>query len=244
MADLEEPAQPKPTVPEPSQQQTPEPPKHKPYKKAISIILIGMILASFGTLGHFYWNLNNKYNNLQSDYVTLQSIHNQLNIDYEDLEQDYCSLDAKYNEMNSEYQNLFADYDALSDVLNEPLENKKVPTVEELQQWLSDDKTDEIQYNYPDFICGDFSVMLSQHAKVMNWDMGIVLVYGHDENYATYSHAFNAIITAEGLRYVEPQDDYFWHFADGLPILEDRWNEIGRDRTNIYVEEYVEILNF
>ena len=241
----EEPTPPKPTMPELPQQPILQPPKRKLNQKIVSIILIGIVFcSSLGALGYFYWDLSNKYDSLQSEYATLQGVHNQLNANYEGLEQDYHSLDAKYNDLsiqynnlNEEYQTIFADYDALWNVFNNPLLDKKVPTVEESEQWLSEDKTDEIQYDYPNFICGDFAVMLSQHAKLKNWDMGIVTVYGYDENYESYGHAFNAIITTEGHRYVEPQDDYFWRFKDGLPILENRWNEIGRDRTNIYVEE-------
>jgi len=66
--------------------------------------------------------------------------------------------------------------------------------------------------------------------------MGIVAVFGYDKNYKPYAHAFNAIITTQGLRYIEPQNDYFWSYKDGLPIREYRWNQIGRDRTNIFVE--------
>jgi len=184
-----------------------------------------------------YTNLQSDYYNLQSEYGTLQGIHNQLYVDYTNLNVDYTNL-------NDEYQTLFVDYDALSNVFNNPLSEIKVPTVEELEQWLSEDKVDEIQYDYPNFICGDFSVMLSQHAKLENWDMGIVAVFGYDENYESYGHAFNAIITTEGLRYVEPQNDYFWHFSDGKEILTNGWNEIGIDRENIYVEDYKRIVRF
>jgi len=241
-----------PTIYEIPQQPMLQQPKRKLNKKVISIILIGIVFcSSLGALGYSYMNLNNRYNSLQSEYATLQGVHNQLNADYEGLEQDYHSLDAKHNDLNEQYNNLndeyqtsFADYDALSNVFNNPLQDKKVPTVEELQQWLSEDKTDEIQYDYPHFICGDFAVMLSHHAKLKNWDMGIVAVYGYDENYESYGHAFNAIITTEGLRYVEPQDDYFWHFSDEKEILTNRWNEIGTDRERIYVEDYKRIVRF
>lgn len=222
-----------------------QPPKRKLTKKVVSIVLVCIVLCSIlGTLGYFYWSLKNKYDSLQSDYAALQDFHGQLSADYQSLQQNYSNLNAMYNDLsesyddlNAQYQSLFTDYNALSHALNEPLLNKNVPTIEELQQWLSEDKTDEIQYDYPNFICGDFAVMLSQHAKLKSWDMGVVSVYGHDKNYEPYGHALNAIITTEGLRYVEPQDDYFWRFKDGLPILENRWNEIGKDRTNIYVEE-------
>jgi len=241
-----------PAIPEIPQQPMQQPPKRKLNKKVVSIFLIGIAVCSIlGTLSYFYWDLNNRYNSLQFEYVTLQSVHNQLSTDYQSLEQDYHNLDAKYNDLskqydnlNEEYQTLFADYNALSYVFNNPLLDKKVPTVEELQQWLSEDKTDEIQYDYPNFICGDFAVMLSQHAKLKNWDMGIVAVFGYNENYEPYGHAFNAIITTEGLRYVEPQNDYFWHYSDGKEILENRWNEIGIDREWIYVEEYKRIVRF
>jgi len=234
---LEEPTQPNPTMPESPRQPIAERPKRKPYKKVISIILIGLVLcSSLGAQGFFYWDLNNKYKNLQFEHAILQSIHSQLSDDYQNLQQNYRNLNAKYNDLDATYQHLFTDYDTLSYVFNEPLTDSRVPTIEELHQWLSEDKTNEIQYDYPKFTCGDFAVMLSQHAKLKKWDMGIVAVFGYDKNYEPYGHAFNAIITSQGLRYIEPQNDYFWSYKDGLPIREYRWNQIGRDRTNIYVE--------
>jgi len=248
----EEPTQSKSTIPEPLQQPILQPPKRKLSKRVISIILIGLVLCSaLGALSYFYCDLNNKYNSLQLEHTRLQSSHNQLNTNFQSLQQKYNDLDAKYDnlnksydDINAQYQSLFTDYDALSQVFNEPLKNKTVPTIDELQQWLSEDKTDEIQYDYPNFICGDFSVMLSQHVKLKNWDMGIVTVYGYNENHESYGHAFNAIITTEGLRYVEPQNDYFWHFADDEEILVNRWNEIGINREWIYVEEYKTVIRF
>jgi len=248
----EEPTQTKPAMPEPTQQPILQPPKRKLNKKVISIILIAIVsCSSLGTLGYFYWDLNNRFNGLQSEYATLQGIHSQLSADYQTLQQNYRNVNSEYENLNSryndlyvQYQSLFSQNNALSHVFDEPLQNKTVPTIEELQQWLSEDKTDEIQYDYPNFICGDFSVMLSQHAKLKNWDMGIVTVYGYNENHESYGHAFNAIITAEGLRYVESQNDYFWHYSDGKEIQVNRWNEIGIDREWIYVEEYKTIIRF
>jgi len=241
----DKPTQLKRILPEPWQQPTVQPPRRKMNRTIVSVILIvAVACSSLGMLGYFHWDLNNKYNRLQSSYSQLSADYQSLQENHRGLNAVYNNLNERYEDLNEQYQDLFADYDTLWHIFNEPIANKEVPTIEELQQWLSDDKTDEIQYDYSNFICGDFSVMLSQHAKLENWDMGIVLVYGYDENYKSYSHAFNAIITTEGLRYVEPQDDYFWRFSDGLPILENRWNAIGRDRTNIYVEEYIEILSF
>jgi len=235
---LEEPTQPKSIIPEPLQQPILKPPKRKLSKKVVSIFLISVVTCSvLGALSYFYWDLNNKYDSLQLEHTRLQGTHTQLSTNLQNLQQ-------KYDDLNAQYQSLFTNYDALSQAFNEPLLNAYTPTVSELQQWLSEDKTDEIQYDYPNFICGDFSVMLSQHAKLKNWDMGIVTVYGYNENHESYGHAFNAIITTEGLRYVEPQNDYFWHFADGEEILVNRWNEIGINREWIYVEEYKTIIRF
>jgi len=78
--------------------------------------------------------------------------------------------------------------------------------------------------------------MLSQHAKLTNWDIGIVAVWGYTETYESYAHAFNAIITTDGLIYIEPQNDNYWWYTGHQEISPGLWWEI--DNQWIYVEDY------
>jgi hypothetical protein len=162
--------------------------------------------------------------------------------DYSELSSNYTTLEQNYNDLSDQYASLFSDYNVLLEVFNEPLSYEEIPTTSELTSWLALDETDEIWYNDPNFKCGDFAVMLSQHAKLEYWDMGIVGVFGYTETYESYAHAFNAIITIEGLVYVEPQNDHVWWYSDHKAIYEETWFEI--DDEWIYVEEYVIITSY
>ena len=198
-------------------------------KKVISILLIIIVFCSaFGTLGYFYLDLNNKYKNLQLEHTKLQGSYNQLHIDFNDLNSRYSNLNIQYNELNIQYQSLFADYDTLSNVFNKPLSYELIPNAYELNQWLFSDNTDTISYSLPNFICGDFAVMLSQHAKLKHWDMGIVSIYGYNVYTSeSYAHAINIIYTQEGLVYIEPQNDQVWWYAGHQTIYPGSTWEIG-----------------
>ena len=87
----------------------------------------------------------------------------------------------------------------------------------QLQSWLAVDGTNEFQYIFPDFICQDYAATLMLHARTQEWQMGLVNVYGYDTNTRVeWNHALNAIITTEGLVYVEPQNDRVWCIPDML----------------------------
>jgi hypothetical protein len=173
-----------------------------------------------------YTMLSTEYQTVLTDYVNLISAYGLLNETYRSLLQNYTELEqeaSNYVELLSEYQELTQNYQLLmqnyTQLKNEyaavfaafyeplPPENETVPTVAELKQWLAEDKTDEISYTMPDFVCGDYSVMLHMHAKLKNWDMGIICILGNFSDGSEFNHAFNVIMCQEGLRYVEPQND-------------------------------------
>jgi hypothetical protein len=140
-----------------------------------------------------------------------------------------------YTKLNGEYQKLLRAF-------NEPLPYKLTPTIQELQYWLTyEDDTDKIIYEYPNFVCGDFAVMLSQHAKLKYWDMTIVLVFGYNQTGYRFDHAFNAIICQEGLVYVEPQTDNVFWYGNHEKIVKGAWYEFP-DYEWVYVENYFEVL--
>jgi len=188
-----------------------------------------------------YSDLQINYNNLNESYTQSKQDYSKLSNNYTTLEQDYTELSNEYVVLQGQYATLFNDYIALLEAFDEPLSYEEVPTTSELRGWLVADETDGIWYDYPNFICGDFAVMLSQHAKLEYWDMGVVGVFGYDESYEYYAHAFNAIITAEGLVYIEPQTDDVWWYIDHEEISEGIWWEFA-EGGYVYVEDYVVIL--
>ncbi|MEM3618252.1 MAG: hypothetical protein QXK47_04160 [Candidatus Bathyarchaeia archaeon] len=216
------------------------------------------LLAGYAGLEAAYADLNSTYAKLLADYVSLTVAYASLNSTYAELLKNYTALQqqaqgcielqSRYEALLSEYQTLQANYSALSAAYNKlyfavykPLYSNETatPTLSELKQWLAEDKTNEIPYTYPDFICGDFAVMLSIHAKMERWDMGIVAVIGRDASGNEFDHAFNTIRTVEGLVYVEPQNDQVFYG----PISEGAWySHPGFGK--IYVETFIIVVPY
>jgi outer membrane murein-binding lipoprotein Lpp len=192
--------------------------------------------TSYQTLNTSYKTLNQKYTTLDDKYATLNDKYTKLNNIYANTNSSYATLSSQYATLNVQYASLFQDYSELSQAFNEPLAYEVTPTTTQLQDWLTSDSTNSIGYTTPNFICGDFSVMLSQHAKLTNWDIGIVAVWGYTETHESYAHAFNAIITTDGLVYIEPQNDNYWWYTGHQEITPGQWWEISGQM--IYVEDY------
>ncbi len=207
-----------------------------------------LLQSNYSGLESDYKTLNDTYRILFNDYTQLNQTHqtfileyNELNASYRILTYNYSELKQDYSELSTQYASLFNDYTALSEAFNKPLSYEETPSTEELKQWLATDETDEIRYAKPNFVCGDFAVMLSLHAKLEHWDMGVVAVFGHTKSHESFAHAFNAIICGEGLVYVEPQSDEVWWYLNHKEITEGTWQELP-DFGRIYVEEYNVIL--
>ena len=204
--------------------------------------------TNYRTLDNSNSALHNDYENLETSYQTLNTSYQTLNQKYTALDDKYTALNDKYTHLNNQYANssyetllskyasLFQDYNKLSQAFNEPLSAETTPTSTQLEEWLATDNTSSIIYTTPNFICGDFSVMLSLHAKLMNWDIGIVAVRGYTETNEVFAHAFNAIITTEGLVYIEPQTDQTWWYTGHQEITSGLWWDVGGQW--IYVVDY------
>lgn len=136
--------------------------------------------------------------------------------------------------------------DALRIAFAAPLENKQVPTLSQFQNWLASDQTNTIQYNPPDFVCKDFAATLVVHARAQELQMGLVFVRGYDVNsHQDWNHAFNAIVTTEGLVYVEPQDDGVWWYADHAAIQSGKDYMIGQyNPAAIHVNDIKTVVNY
>lgn len=207
-------------VPKPPQQPTTQPSKRRLNKKIISMVLIVVVLCSaLATLGYFYVDLSNRYANLQSEHTELQ-------VSYDDLKSKY--------EWNSE----------LSDAFNKPLSDEQIPSTFDLKMWLLlGDYTNSMTYSDPNFVCGDFAVMLSQHAKLKNWDMGVAAIAG--TNVITgdsYAHVVNIIYTQEGWVYIEPQNDRTWCYDEGHAKMSTDYICELPDGQLISVDYYAEVV--
>jgi len=147
---------------------------------------------------------------LQIQCETLNETYLSLTNDYEVLEAKYSDLQISYNFLNEDYVELFWDYTMLFWAVDEPLEYKIVPSIYELNLWLQQDQTDSVTYTNPDFVCTQFAIMLSIHARIEHYDMGVVYIWAYDSEGEIYAHAVNAIYTIEGLVYITAQTDGIW----------------------------------
>ena len=193
------------------------------------------ILTNYVNLMVAYTSLNETYYSLLQNYTELKqevSNYTELLSQYQELTQSYQSLLQNYTKLKDEYDVLYAAF-------YEPLlsKDKVVPTVDELARWLTEDPTDKINYTYPDFVCGDYAVMLHMHAKLKHWDMGVVSVLGNLSDGREFNHAFNAIICQEGLRYIEPQNDEIFEATIGNGLW---YNHPGFGQ--VYVQEFIVVI--
>jgi hypothetical protein len=181
--------------------------------------------------------LNSTYNVLQTEYNTLNATYNELKTDHEDLEVSYEMLYKTHVQVQ-------ANYDLLVRTFDSPIHDRDIPPIADLESWLQEDKTDEMQYDYPNFVCTEFAVMLAIHARAENCDMGVVWIQGYiNDTREAFNHVLNAIITTEGLVYVEPQNDQVWWYNDHQAIAAGKvpqiWESIYIDAVKIeIIEEY------
>ena len=210
-------------------------------KRGVKVTFLIVVLI-FTTVGYVFVDNYNKLNQLNDSYQALILEYNELNTSYRILTLNYTRLEKDYNSLSSQYAILFSNYSVLLEVFNKPLLYKEIPSVSELEEWLVIDETDQIQYTMPNFICGDFSAMLSLHAKAKHWDVGLVAVWGYNRDTGeSFAHAFNAIICEDGLYYIEPQTDCTWWYTAHIPISsgQEWWLP---DFGEIYVQQYSQIL--
>ncbi|MEM3827866.1 MAG: hypothetical protein QXP36_01430 [Conexivisphaerales archaeon] len=200
------------------------------------------LLQNYTGLMVEYEKVLTEYTELKMSYARLNETYEQLLHNYTELQEDlrdYETLKNQYQQLSQEYQQLESEYETLYSAFYSPLLSNETltPTIEELEQWLAEDNTDKINYVEWDFVCGDFAVMLSLHAKLKHWDMGIVGVLGRDSYGNEFNHAFNAIRCQEGIVYIEPQNDSIFHG----PIREGEWY-YHPGFGSIYVETFIIIV--
>lgn len=164
-------------------------------------------------------DLESNMTDLQSSYSDLQSSYSNLQTSHSNLQNSYYTMSADYTSLKQKYDMLFQNPPNLQTAFAKTLEKGQVPTLSQLQNWLTTDQTNTTKYNDPDFVCSDFAAMLLVHARTQEWKMGLVFVYGNDTStHQGWSHAFNALVTTEGLVYVEPQNDGVWWYTNHAAI--------------------------
>lgn len=200
-----------------------------------------MVLKDYEKLTTDYLELTTAYSLLNDSYTALLQRYEEQIKDYSELQCTYELLFNKFQELQANFSLLKKAYDDVCFAMYRPLLSSETvtPTINELNDWLRQDATDLIPYSKWDFICGDYAIMLSMHAKLNRWDMGIVLVIGRDSQGNAFNHVFNAIKCREGLVYVEPQNDQIF-FG---PIIVGGWyHHPGFGM--IYVENFIVVVPY
>lgn len=89
--------------------------------------------------------------------------------------------------------------------------NLRNPSYDELMNFLASDKTDEVPYSVPDFMCHHYSVTLRENANQQGLRCACVNVYyvpADTRKGVNYEHTVVAFDTSDmGLVHIEPQDD-------------------------------------
>ncbi|MEM4576272.1 MAG: hypothetical protein QW701_02275 [Candidatus Nezhaarchaeales archaeon] len=189
-----------------------------------------IILKNYEKLMADYLELTTAYLLLNNSYTALLQRYEEQVKSYLELQGTYELISNKFEALQANFSLLKKAYDDVCFAMYRPLLSSDIitPTISELDDWLRQDTTDLIPYSKWDFICGDYAVMLSMHAKLNRWDMGIVLVIGRDSQGNTFNHVFNAIKCREGLVYIEPQNDQIfygpitvsgWYYHPGFGMI-------------------------
>jgi len=175
---------------------------------------------NYTTLVSNYDALTNDYNTLSGNYSTLLSVHQALQEQYFALKTLYEQLQTDYETLENTYDTLLEQYGTMLELWNNPLEYVVTPTWDDVITWLETDQTNATSYDPEKFLCGDFSIMLIQHAKAMHWRMLFTVLEfdyydenptGIERHHGYHAHAFVSIFTTEDIVYIEPQTDYTWY---------------------------------
>ena len=94
---------------------------------------------------------------------------------------------------------------------NRGYHNLRDPSYAELMDFLAADKTNEIPYSSPNFVCYNYSITLRENANKQGFRCGSVIEYYvpiEGDQHKHQAHASNVFNTTDrGLIYIEPQTD-------------------------------------
>ena len=177
-----------------------------------------------------------------------ESAYSDLLSEFNDLSRKYPNLLERCDRLEGEKNDLLEQYNELAERyswLDLPLETRRVPTINELRLWLRDDETDKYEYDYPDFICFHFTILLMLHGRAQHYDIGVVAIYGYDDETGdAFSHSVNAVMSSQGLVYIEPQLDEVWWVEENLEITNGTTHIFPIADNLIYVEEIEVLFDF
>jgi len=191
-----------------------------------------------------YHDLQEDYQTLQGEYYDLLDRYNGLVDDWNKLVEDYNSFINEYNDLVNKYNNLSYKIELISQ-LYDPVKYKQTPFIAELKYWLRTDRTDQVEYVDPDYVCFHFAVTLMLHGRAHHYQIGVIYVHGYDiVTGEEFRHAINAIVTHEGLVYIEPQTDDIWWLENHQEITPGEAYEFPGFENPIYVQEVIIVFNY
>ena len=199
-------------------------------------LLISQKNERYESLSSEYSEHIESWDELVSDWDELIISYNELSDWYTELSdnrdlwvESYDDLIIDYNELEENYSSIYHYKNYWESFCNDPVVNQIRPHLVEVYNFLNRDITDSTPYT-DSFLCRHFALVLSLKAKSAGFKMGVVSISGVQDNGENVSHAINAIMTKDGLVYIEPQDDYVWWYDDyeaiqlgGVYKISDEW---------------------
>ncbi|MFQ6085540.1 MAG: hypothetical protein ACE5OY_04660 [Candidatus Bathyarchaeia archaeon] len=203
----------------------------------------------FDQLESQFTELNQTYTGLNQQFTELNQAYTDLNRTYTDLNQTYWGLDAKYNALNEDYASLSENYTSLGKdyddlkteltAVRSELQRYKAqealilirPTLQELEAFLREDRTDAREYVDPSYICQDFAIELRRNAIQRGFNVSYVSIAFTDG----MGHVINGCYLDDGrFVYIEPQtDEFLWDLREGGKFPWEEWLDWTIERIRI-----------
>jgi len=186
------------------------------------VMLIVICCCIVGSVGATYYVVKDisrtELNELASDY---QERTNILASYYQnELENISSQLEEITEEFKYVNQSLQENYTQLTNLLSGDNYEFYDPTYAEVAQFMANDNTDDLPYDYQDFNCLHFSRTLIANAKQFSMRCALVIINFDETN---VSHAIVGFNTSDqGIVYIEPQFD---EWVENLEPGNDYWTE-------------------
>ena len=133
------------------------------------------------------------------------------------------NISERLNVVNRSRNNLKSRNEELRYQINRLEDGDKlhVPTVRELENYLSISDVDENEYVMGNYTCFEFSADLQMYLKKEGVFSCVTYIYYRDYD---IGHALLAVNTTDGVKYVEPQSDVL---MDDLEVGDDYFEKVG-----------------
>lgn len=106
------------------------------------------------------------------------------------------------------------------------------PTYENVLSFISEDKTNNMDYNEDTFYCIHYASLVNNNAESQDIRCGYVVLWFEGSDIGHALVAFN--ITDKGMVYIEPQTD---EFVENLDVGNDYWTDCVIPEPGYYYEE-------